>query len=88
MANPQYIAISFNLFITAGGLATYLHADTVRSKIPSNIPVNAISDAGYVHLRAYALRFSNMHDIYSYVGEIIAALIDKTESMYLLCVNL
>ena len=34
--------------VTAGGLATYLHADFVRSKIPSNTPVHAIADAGSV----------------------------------------
>ncbi|XP_065887895.1 uncharacterized protein [Dysidea avara] len=32
---------------SAGGLATYLHADYVRSKVPSQIPVHAIADAGY-----------------------------------------
>jgi len=32
--------------ISAGGLATYLHADYVRSKVPDDIPVHAIADAG------------------------------------------
>ncbi|XP_065887728.1 uncharacterized protein [Dysidea avara] len=32
---------------SAGGLATYLHADYVRSKVPTQIPVHAIADAGY-----------------------------------------
>ncbi|XP_065888663.1 uncharacterized protein [Dysidea avara] len=32
---------------SAGGLATYLHADYVRSKVSSHIPVHAIADAGY-----------------------------------------
>ena len=41
----------FGIFIfSAGGLATYLHADYIRSKIPSSIPVHAIADAGYVLL--------------------------------------
>ena len=32
----------------AGGLATYLHADSVGAYLPQNIKFRAIADAGYV----------------------------------------
>ena len=35
-------------YLLAGGVATYIHADHFRSRIPKNIPVNAMADAGYV----------------------------------------
>lgn len=32
---------------SAGGLSTYLHLDRFRERIPSNIPVRGLADAGY-----------------------------------------
>ena len=42
-------SITYVIFIfSAGGLSTYIHADHFRSRIPKDIPVNAMADAGYV----------------------------------------
>ena len=40
------VHIQYAFIFSAGGLATYLHADYVRSKVPTQIPVHAIADAG------------------------------------------
>ncbi|XP_065886637.1 uncharacterized protein [Dysidea avara] len=40
------VRIQCAFIFSAGGLATYLHADYVRSKLPPEIPVNVIADAG------------------------------------------
>lgn len=32
---------------SAGGLSTYLHLDYVRKKVPTNIKVKGVPDAGY-----------------------------------------
>ena len=34
------------VLITAGGLATYIHADYVRSVLPPSVKYHAIADAG------------------------------------------
>ena len=47
------------LSFSAGGLATYFHADHFRSRIPSNIPVHVLADGGYV--------LSCVHVIYRHI---------------------
>ena len=52
LSSTHVLAITYGIFyLSAGGLATYLHVDYFRSRVPSNIPlVHAISDAGYVYV--------------------------------------
>ena len=38
------------IIYTAGGLATYLHADHVSAYLPKNIKFRAFADAGYFTL--------------------------------------
>ena len=47
--SPLLCYITYGIFIfSAGGLSTYIHVDYFRSRIPKDIPVNAMADAGYV----------------------------------------
>ena len=49
LANNNTLSITYVIFIfSAGGLAIFIHTDYFRSRIPKEIPVYAMADAGYV----------------------------------------
>ncbi|XP_065888037.1 uncharacterized protein [Dysidea avara] len=45
LSNAEHVILTG---CSAGGVSTYLHVDHVRKMIPSDIPMHAIADAGYV----------------------------------------
>ena len=69
LSSAHMLAITYGIFyLSAGGLATYLHVDYFRSRIPSNIPVHAISDAGYVCISIHTHTHTYPHACTTYTN--------------------